>query len=143
MPARHVRQISAHGVGQRLSERTEALAESRRAARGSVRRGPRSRTSWRTKPMRARCSPCADPARCADLSFRDAHGSGGVDYLDYGRDEWQTASATHSGFSRGRVARQESPDPNGAAALPWSTTCCPQPQPAAAAGGEVPESAER
>ena len=28
----------------------------------------------------------------------------GVDYLVYGRDEWQTSSATRSGFSRGRVA---------------------------------------
>jgi NADH-quinone oxidoreductase subunit C len=27
-----------------------------------------------------------------------------VDYLHFGRDEWQTNSATHSGFSRGRVA---------------------------------------
>ena len=28
-----------------------------------------------------------------------------VDYLQFARDEWQTNSATHSGFSRGRVAR--------------------------------------
>jgi NADH-quinone oxidoreductase subunit C len=27
----------------------------------------------------------------------------GVDYADYGRDEWQTDSATATGFSRGRV----------------------------------------
>ena len=27
----------------------------------------------------------------------------GVDYADYGRDEWQTNSATATGFSRGRV----------------------------------------
>jgi NADH-quinone oxidoreductase subunit C len=36
----------------------------------------------------------------------------GVDYLHYGRDEWQTTTATHSGFSRGRVARTSAPDPN-------------------------------
>ena len=36
----------------------------------------------------------------------------GVDYLHYGRDEWQTQSATRSGFSRGRVARNDTPDPN-------------------------------
>jgi NADH-quinone oxidoreductase subunit C len=36
----------------------------------------------------------------------------GVDYLHYGRDEWQTHTATHSGFSRGRVARTSAPDPN-------------------------------
>jgi NADH-quinone oxidoreductase subunit C len=35
----------------------------------------------------------------------------GVDYLSYGLDEWQTESATHSGFSRGRVARTGAPDP--------------------------------
>ncbi len=35
----------------------------------------------------------------------------GVDYLHFGRDEWQTNSATHSGFSRGRVARSQAPDP--------------------------------
>ncbi|HEX5459057.1 MAG TPA: NADH-quinone oxidoreductase subunit C [Steroidobacteraceae bacterium] len=36
----------------------------------------------------------------------------GVDYLHYGRDEWQTETATRSGFSRGRVARMSAPDPN-------------------------------
>jgi len=35
----------------------------------------------------------------------------GVDYLHYGRDEWQTATATRSGFSRGRVARTTAPEP--------------------------------
>jgi NADH-quinone oxidoreductase subunit C len=36
----------------------------------------------------------------------------GVDHLHYGRDEWQTDSATRSGFSRGRVARSDAPDPD-------------------------------
>ncbi len=36
----------------------------------------------------------------------------GVDYLHYGRDEWQTQTATRSGFSRGRVARDSAPDPD-------------------------------
>ncbi|MBV8341540.1 MAG: NADH-quinone oxidoreductase subunit C [Gammaproteobacteria bacterium] len=36
----------------------------------------------------------------------------GVDYLHYARDEWQTASATRSGFSRGRAAQSAAPDPN-------------------------------
>src|SRR5215470_7830332 len=31
--------------------------------------------------------------------------------LHYGRDEWQTETATRSGFSRGRVARTSAPDP--------------------------------
>jgi NADH-quinone oxidoreductase subunit C len=35
----------------------------------------------------------------------------GVDYLHHGRDEWQTQTATSTGFSRGRVARASAPDP--------------------------------
>ncbi len=38
----------------------------------------------------------------------------GVDYLDYGRDDWQTESATGTGFSRGvteKPIRVESPKP--------------------------------
>ncbi|MGH8137711.1 MAG: NADH-quinone oxidoreductase subunit C [Steroidobacteraceae bacterium] len=36
----------------------------------------------------------------------------GVDYLHYGRDDWQTVSATSTGFSRAWVARAQAPDPN-------------------------------
>jgi NADH-quinone oxidoreductase subunit C len=38
-----------------------------------------------------------------------------VDYLHFARDEWQTISATHSGFSRGRVARPSPHMPAGEA----------------------------
>ncbi len=47
----------------------------------------------------------------AELKFEMLVDLAGVDYLHYGRDEWQTTSATHTGFSRGRVARQTTPDP--------------------------------
>ena len=47
-----------------------------------------------------------------ELRFEMLMDLAGVDYLHYGRDEWQTSSATHSGFSRGRVARSDAPDPN-------------------------------
>ena len=47
-----------------------------------------------------------------ELKFEMLMDVAGVDYLHYGRDEWQTISATHSGFSRGRVARAEAPDPD-------------------------------
>jgi NADH-quinone oxidoreductase subunit C len=47
-----------------------------------------------------------------ELKFEMLMDVAGVDYLHYGRDEWQTSSATRSGFSRGRVARHDSPDPN-------------------------------
>ena len=47
-----------------------------------------------------------------ELRFEMLIDVAGVDYLHYGRDEWQTTSATHSGFSRGRVARTTAPDPD-------------------------------
>ena len=47
-----------------------------------------------------------------ELKFEMLMDLAGVDFLHYGRDEWQTASATRSGFSRGRVARSDAPDPN-------------------------------
>jgi NADH-quinone oxidoreductase subunit C len=46
-----------------------------------------------------------------ELKFEMLVDLAGVDYLHYGRDEWQTTTATHSGFSRGRVARTDAPDP--------------------------------
>jgi len=70
------------------------------------------------------------PSRCGELTFtvpadklvetclalRDEAGwrfeqlvdLTGVDYLDYGRVEWNTESATSSGFSRGRLAARAS-----------------------------------
>ncbi|MBS0421116.1 MAG: NADH-quinone oxidoreductase subunit C [Proteobacteria bacterium] len=47
-----------------------------------------------------------------ELKFEMLMDVAGVDYLHYGRDEWQTETATRSGFSRGRVARATAPDPN-------------------------------
>src|SRR5579864_7055245 len=47
-----------------------------------------------------------------DLKFEMLVDLAGVDYLHYGRDDWQTQTATHSGFSRARVARATAPDPN-------------------------------
>lgn len=49
-----------------------------------------------------------------DLKFEMLMDLAGLDYLHYGRDEWQTDSATRSGFSRGRVARTAAPDPDAA-----------------------------
>ena len=46
-----------------------------------------------------------------ELKFEMLMDVAGVDYLHYGRDEWQTVTATRSGFSRGRVARTSTPDP--------------------------------
>ena len=47
-----------------------------------------------------------------ELAFEMLIDVAGVDYLHYGRDEWQTTGATRSGFSRGRTSAGEAPDPN-------------------------------
>jgi NADH-quinone oxidoreductase subunit C len=56
-------------------------------------------------------SVCRTLRDAPELKFEMLMDLAGVDYLHYGRDEWQTASATRSGFSRGRVARSAAPDP--------------------------------
>jgi NADH-quinone oxidoreductase subunit C len=47
---------------------------------------------------------CLELRDAPDLRFEQLMDLAGVDYLHYGRDEWQTESATRTGFSRG-VAR--------------------------------------
>jgi NADH-quinone oxidoreductase subunit C len=55
---------------------------------------------------------CRTLRAAPQLQFEMLMDLAGVDYLHYGRDEWQTQSATRSGFSRGRVARSDLPDPD-------------------------------
>ena len=55
---------------------------------------------------------CRTLRDAAELKFEMLMDLAGVDHLHYGRDEWQTDSATRSGFSRGRVARSDAPDPD-------------------------------
>jgi NADH-quinone oxidoreductase subunit C len=50
-----------------------------------------------------------------ELKFEQLMDLAGVDYLVYGRDEWQTNTATRSGFSRGRVAGLQPADDTEAA----------------------------
>jgi NADH-quinone oxidoreductase subunit C len=57
-------------------------------------------------------SVCRTLRDAPDLKFEMLIDLAGVDYLHYGRDEWQTVTATHSGFSRGRVSRTSAPDPD-------------------------------
>ena len=49
-----------------------------------------------------------------ELRFQMLIDLAGVDYLHFGRDDWQTDSATRSGFSRARSAQQDPPDPDAA-----------------------------
>ena len=54
---------------------------------------------------------CKDLRDAPDLAFEQLIDLSGIDYLDYGSDEWTTVDATASGFSRGveRGARNEAP----------------------------------
>jgi len=53
---------------------------------------------------------CRTLRDAAGLEFQMLMDLAGVDYLHHGLSEWQTQSATHSGFSRGRQARSAAPD---------------------------------
>jgi NADH-quinone oxidoreductase subunit C len=54
---------------------------------------------------------CGTLRDAPDLKFEMLMDLAGVDYLHYGRDDWQTESATRSGFSRARLAQSAAPDP--------------------------------
>jgi NADH-quinone oxidoreductase subunit C len=95
-----------------VSEQTEALAQKIDAQlSGSVRR-----LAALAAEVAYECEAAALLAVCRtlrdapELKFEMLMDLAGVDYLVYGRDEWQTQSATRSGFSRGRVSRSDSPD---------------------------------
>jgi len=66
--------------------------------------------AYEVKPE-ALLTVCSTLRDAAELRFEMLMDLAGVDYLHYGRDEWQTVSATRSGFSRGRVARSADADP--------------------------------
>jgi NADH-quinone oxidoreductase subunit C len=51
-----------------------------------------------------------------ELKFEQLMDVAGVDYLTFSRDEWQTQTATRSGFSRGRVPRPGPPEDSSEAA---------------------------
>jgi len=95
-------------------EKIEALALQVDAhLSGSVRRvaSPAGELAYEVEPAQL-LSVCRALRDTPALKFEMLLDVAGVDYLHYGRDEWQTVTATHSGFSRGRVARTTAPDPN-------------------------------
>lgn len=97
-----------------LKERVEALALKVDAQlKDTVRRvlSPADEVAYEVDAVNllSVCRPLRD---APDLKFEMLMDAAGIDYLHYGLDEWQTSSATRSGFSRGRVARPDKPDPN-------------------------------
>lgn len=94
-----------------MSELTEALAvkvEARLA--GRVRRvaALAAELSYETDAS-GLLEVCRTLREAAELKFEMLMDLAGLDFLHYGLDEWQTDSATRSGFSRGRVARAAGP----------------------------------
>src|SRR4029077_11530957 len=97
-----------------MSERIEALARNVDAQlQARVRRLPSL-----ARELAYECDAalllqvCRTLRDAPELKFEMLMDLAGVDYLHFGRDDWQTSSATHSGFSRARVAHPDQPDPN-------------------------------
>jgi NADH-quinone oxidoreductase subunit C len=99
-----------------VSERTEALAQKIDAQLpGQVQRVAALEGELAyTCEAAALLGVCRTLRDAPDLKFEMLMDLAGVDHLVYGRDEWQTESATRSGFSRGRVVRTDPPDLNAA-----------------------------
>jgi NADH-quinone oxidoreductase subunit C len=96
------------------SESVEALAGKVDAQLGSsVRRVPAlaHELSLETDAA-ALLGVCGTLRDAPDLRFQILMDLAGVDYLHYGLDDWQTDSATRSGFSRARGAQQGPPEPD-------------------------------
>ncbi|HEY2275099.1 MAG TPA: NADH-quinone oxidoreductase subunit C [Steroidobacteraceae bacterium] len=98
------------------SESVEALAgkvDARLAA--SVRRVPAlARELAYETDAAALLEVCRTLRDAPELRFQMLIDLAGVDFLHYGLDDWQTDSATRSGFSRAWSAQQGAPDPEAA-----------------------------
>ena len=98
-----------------MSEAIEALAGKVEAQLGAgVRRlpAPAGELAYETEAAALR-SVCQRLRDAPDLRFQMLMDLAGVDYLHYGRSDWETESATRLGFSRARLAQQPSaPDPD-------------------------------
>jgi len=97
-----------------VSARIEALAAKVNAQLGERARrlpAPAGELACEVAPA-ALLEVCRTLRDSAELRFEMLMDLAGVDYLHYGRDEWQTESATRTGFSRGRQAPTVAPDPN-------------------------------
>jgi NADH-quinone oxidoreductase subunit C len=96
-----------------MSELIEALARSVEAAlTGRVRRvaALAGELAYETDAA-ALLGVCRTLRDAEELKFEMLMDVAGVDHLYYGNDEWQTESATRSGFSRGRRVAAAAPDP--------------------------------
>jgi len=96
-----------------VSERIEALAGKVDAQlQGSVRRLPSlaAELAYQVEPAEL-LGVCRTLRDAPDLRFEMLMDVAGVDYLSYARDDWETFSATRSGFSRARFPEGAALDP--------------------------------
>jgi len=96
-----------------VSERIEALASKVDAQlKGSVRRLPSlaHELAYDVEPA-ALATVCGTLRDGEGLKFEMLMDLAGVDYLQYGHDDWETFSATRSGFSRARSPEGTPADP--------------------------------
>jgi NADH-quinone oxidoreductase subunit C len=100
-------------VVEHVSERIEALAAKVDAQlKGGVARLPvrAHELAYRVDAAEL-LRVCRTLRDSAELKFEMLMDLAGVDYLTYGSDDWETESATRSGFSRARLAEGGPPDP--------------------------------
>jgi NADH-quinone oxidoreductase subunit C len=100
-------------VAERVSGLIEALALKVDAAlHGSVRRVPALAHELAYETDAAQLlSVCRTLRDAPELRFEMLMDLAGLDYLHYGRDDWETSEATRSGFSRARAAQSAPADP--------------------------------
>jgi NADH-quinone oxidoreductase subunit C len=97
-----------------MSDRIEALAGEVHTQLGSaVKRLParEGELAYETDPAQI-LSVCRALRDTPALKFEMLMDLAGLDLLHYGHDDWQTQSATRSGFSRARTAPGAAPDPD-------------------------------
>jgi NADH-quinone oxidoreductase subunit C len=96
-----------------LSELIEALALKVDAAlHDSLRRVPALANELAYETDAAQLlGVCRTLRGSEELRFEMLMDLAGVDYLHYGRDDWETSDATRSGFSRARMTSRAPPDP--------------------------------
>jgi NADH-quinone oxidoreductase subunit C len=97
-----------------VSESVEALAGKVDAQlKASVRRvpAPAHELSFETDAA-SLLSVCQTLRDAPELRFQMLMDLAGIDYLHFGRDDWETESATRLGFSRARFAQEGPPDPD-------------------------------
>ena len=96
-----------------MTERIEALAQKVDArVQGTLKRAHSlpDELAYEVEPH-ALLEVCRTLREAPELRFEMLMDLAGVDYLEFRKDQWQTHSATRTGFSRGRLEQEETVPP--------------------------------